>query len=325
MVDPSPIRVSYIIATKNRAKYLERTLANIREFKDSIDELIIIDGASSDNTRDVVGRNSDIVSIFVSEPDCGEGHAFNKALFQSRGRYVKPITDDDYFYPDAMRQLIAIAEENPDCDAIQTGGEYWAEVNGRLELHSYCRVEDVAPTQRQVFFMCHYGLGLLVRRTALVQIGGSSPSYRSVDGDIHCKLVEAGCRVRYLDINLFRWHVHKHSISHDQEFMQYSWLMFDLRLRNFREFYLVNPYLVARTLGLEQVPHGVGLQHAIYYSARLSFSRYGAILDGVPAVFKLLGAIKRSLTCPLGARGRKRKVAVPSLPEKSPFTGMLRE
>ena len=38
-----PKRVSYILATKNRASFLERAMPSIRTFKKSDDELIIID------------------------------------------------------------------------------------------------------------------------------------------------------------------------------------------------------------------------------------------------------------------------------------------
>ena len=56
-------------------------------------------------------RNQDIVTTFLSEEDFGEAHAFNKGLFRARGRYIKPITDDDYYYPDAMRQVIQEIEQ----------------------------------------------------------------------------------------------------------------------------------------------------------------------------------------------------------------------
>src|SRR5260221_10678427 len=94
------IRVSYLITTRNRALFLERTLANIREFLTSADELIIVDGASTDHTSEVVDRNRDIITHFISEPDFGEAHGFNKAVLLSRGWWVKFISDDDYIYPD---------------------------------------------------------------------------------------------------------------------------------------------------------------------------------------------------------------------------------
>lgn len=322
MSGSSSIRVSYVITTKNRAEYLERALANVREFIEPVDELIIIDGASSDNTSDVVSLNRDIVTTFISEPDSGEGHAFNKALFQSRGRYIKPVTDDDYLCPDAMRQLLTVAEENPDCEALQAGGETWVEANGKLIFHHYHRSEHLTPTQKQIFEV-HHGLGLLVRRTALVQIGGCSPNYKSVDGDIHCKLLEAGCRVRYLDINLFRWNLYEHSGAREAS-MQRGWLMLDLRVRNWREFFLAHPRLAAKALGLDGVPHGVGLQYAIYCGAQLCFSKYGAALDALPAIAKYINVVKRGLARVRWTNGRKPQAVVPDLPQKSPFTGELR-
>src|SRR5580704_16103038 len=106
-IDNTPVRVSYVITTRNRCEYLDRILKNVSEFLGEKDELIIIDGGSTDGTAEVVFQNRDIVSVFVSEPDSSEGHALNKALFLARGRFIKPITDDDYFYPDAMNHLVA--------------------------------------------------------------------------------------------------------------------------------------------------------------------------------------------------------------------------
>src|SRR6516164_5681794 len=112
------IRVTYLITTRNRGKFLKETLANVREFITPEDELLIIDGLSTDDTHEVVENNKDIVKTFVSEKDFGEAHAFNKGLFRAHGRYIKPLTDDDYYYPDSMRQLIQEMERNPDLDAI---------------------------------------------------------------------------------------------------------------------------------------------------------------------------------------------------------------
>lgn len=110
MQSAGDIRVSYLITTRNRADVLERTLENVREFIEPQDELIIIDGQSTDRTREVVEGYRDLVTVFVSEKDSCEAHAFNKGLFRARGRLLKPITDDNYFYTEAMRQLVYTME-----------------------------------------------------------------------------------------------------------------------------------------------------------------------------------------------------------------------
>jgi len=83
-----PVRVSYLLATRNRAPFVEKVLANVREFLTPEDELIIIDGASTDHTAQLVDAHRDVVTRFVSEPDCGEAHAFNKGMLLARGRYI---------------------------------------------------------------------------------------------------------------------------------------------------------------------------------------------------------------------------------------------
>lgn len=231
MSNPLSVRVTYLITTKNRVQYLERTLQNVREFIEPVDELIIIDGGSTDGTHEVMECNKDIVSLFVSEQDCGEGHAFNKGLFRSRGRYVKPITDDDYFYPESMRRLIDVMEANPQVEAIQCGGEVWdAKTDPPTFVGFRFLPDNVDCTGEAIFTHTGIGLGLIIRRSAIEKTGGVSNNYASVDGDLLCRLIECGCIVRYLDVNLYRWYIHCHSgFNRKKEFAR-DCLMFDVRL-----------------------------------------------------------------------------------------------
>jgi GT2 family glycosyltransferase len=118
----SDVHVSYLISTKNRAHHLEKILANVREFITPADELIIADGGSTDGTLELVQANVDLVTTFISAPDAGEAHGFNRAILESRGRLVKFLTDDDYYYPDAMRQGIDYLDDHADIDALVAGG-----------------------------------------------------------------------------------------------------------------------------------------------------------------------------------------------------------
>ncbi len=225
------IRISYIITTRNRGKFLERTLRNVREFITPADELIVIDGNSNDETADVIRKNVDLVTVFRSEPDFSEAHAFNKALFSSRGRFLKPITDDDYFYPDVMRKLIDTIEQHPEIDAILCGGELWHIEQGKPVFREFRGLPAELPaTPDNIFSYAHVGLGLIMRRTALERTGGVSGNYASVDGDLICRLLECGCSLRYLDLNLYRWHLHPHSGYNKSPELMRDWLLFDIRL-----------------------------------------------------------------------------------------------
>jgi glycosyltransferase involved in cell wall biosynthesis len=228
------VRVSYIIATKNRAEYLDRTLQNVREFIDPSDELIIIDGASTDGTHEVIERNRDIVTQFVSEPDCGEGHAFNKGLFRSRGRYIKAITDDDYLYPDAMRHLVETMENHQEIEVIQCGGEVWGIENGRPYFKDYWFLPESERNAVSIFDYALSGLGLIVRRSAIEKSGGIGNNYvSSVDGDFLCRMIECRCSIGYLDIDLFRVFYRPHSYMNVRttDVIHEDRMMIDIRLK----------------------------------------------------------------------------------------------
>src|SRR3989344_6114042 len=97
-------RDSYILITKNRAKFLKKSLERIRKLKKHNDELIVVDGFSSDSTREVIKGYKNIIDRFISEPDIGPTHAVNKGILIASGTYIKNLTDDDIYYAKAMEK-----------------------------------------------------------------------------------------------------------------------------------------------------------------------------------------------------------------------------
>ena len=266
-------RVSYIIVTKDRGAFLKRTLENIREFIDPVDELVIIDGGTASDTLSVIEENRDIVTVFDLEPDFGEAHALNKAIYLSRGRYIKPIDDDDYIYPDAMRRLIEVIEEHPEIDAIQCGGEAW-DLRGGQPVFDGLRFlpDNVAPEPYAIFANVLSGQGLIVRRAAMERIGGVSSAYKAVDSDLVCSLIECGCNLRYLDIKLFKWHLHGHSNLNEVMKNPHDFALINLRLGNWKDFMRHEPrFFLSLTKGTVD-SQDRALAHWIWIAALLARS-----------------------------------------------------
>lgn len=106
---------SIITVCFNAEKTLPRTLLSVREqlFRDF--EYLVIDGGSTDNTRDLVRVNLDLIRDFVSEPDRGISDAFNKGIARARGRYIGLLNADDWYDPTALRDAAtAIKTHTPD-------------------------------------------------------------------------------------------------------------------------------------------------------------------------------------------------------------------
>jgi GT2 family glycosyltransferase len=70
-----------------------------------------VDGASTDGTQAVVERHASRVDRFISEPDRGIAHAFNKGIAASTGEWILLLNAGDAFIgKDALRTLVEAAD-----------------------------------------------------------------------------------------------------------------------------------------------------------------------------------------------------------------------
>jgi glycosyltransferase involved in cell wall biosynthesis len=86
--------VSVILCTRNRLKYLAAALGSIgvQEFGPELCEIIVVDNASSDTTREYVcSRASEDPTLhYVLEPIVGLSRARNTGIQAARGQYLAP-------------------------------------------------------------------------------------------------------------------------------------------------------------------------------------------------------------------------------------------
>lgn len=88
-------KVSIITVVFNNKENLLKTINAVRCQKYKNLEYVVIDGASTDGTLDVINSNKDIIGYFVSEKDKGIYDAMNKGLKVSTGDYVWFINAGD--------------------------------------------------------------------------------------------------------------------------------------------------------------------------------------------------------------------------------------
>jgi glycosyltransferase involved in cell wall biosynthesis len=80
--------VSIITITYNAERYLERTIQSILAQSATDYEYIVIDGASTDGTLDIIKRYETQITHWISESDKGLYDAMNKGLHRAVGQYV---------------------------------------------------------------------------------------------------------------------------------------------------------------------------------------------------------------------------------------------
>ncbi len=103
-------RVSVVVAVRNGVETLQRCIRSVTAQSHGDVELVVIDGASTDGTPEVLERNAASIAYQVSEPDRGIYDAWNKALEHVTGEWVCFLGADDAFASqDAVALLLAAA------------------------------------------------------------------------------------------------------------------------------------------------------------------------------------------------------------------------
>ena len=90
-------KISIITVCFNAANKLNKTIQSVIEQKYNNIEYIIIDGNSTDDTKNIIDSYREKVSIFVSEPDNGIYDAMNKGINYSTGDLIFFLNAGDYF------------------------------------------------------------------------------------------------------------------------------------------------------------------------------------------------------------------------------------
>ena len=88
--------LSIITINKNNAAGLEKTLRSIVLQKFREYEIIIIDGASSDSSLEVISKYLENIAYWVSESDLGIYNAMNKGIKKATGKYCFFLNSGDY-------------------------------------------------------------------------------------------------------------------------------------------------------------------------------------------------------------------------------------
>jgi glycosyltransferase involved in cell wall biosynthesis len=93
----STIRLSYVIATRNRLTFLKITLPKLFAALQDDEEIVVVDGNSTDGAKQYLQKlfEEDKIQQFVSEPDHNQAHAWNKGFILAKGEIIKKIIDDD--------------------------------------------------------------------------------------------------------------------------------------------------------------------------------------------------------------------------------------
>jgi hypothetical protein len=129
----SPVLVSILTPTLNQNQFINTALSSVARQRHPSIEHIVIDGGSTDGTRDALRRARPSLR-WISEPDGGMYDALNRGLAMATGDIIGYLNSDDAYFPWAVDSAVSAFEDRPDVDVIFGDGVRIDEESATQEL-----------------------------------------------------------------------------------------------------------------------------------------------------------------------------------------------
>ncbi|MEI6827053.1 MAG: glycosyltransferase [Desulfuromonadales bacterium] len=191
--------ITMITICRNAETTIAHTIKSVKNQQFRRLEYIVIDGASTDSTVNIVRSFGKSIDKLVSEPDNGIADAFNKGIAQASGSIIGFINADDQMLPGSLNKVASMFDRYPEIEVL----------HGDIFLYDCDKfVKQIAPPYRWWYpwrLVLFNHPATFVRRNVYERLGSFDTSYRySMDDELYLRWVQSGVIVRYLPEPLVR-------------------------------------------------------------------------------------------------------------------------
>lgn len=206
--------VTVLMSVYNGQKYLREAIESTLNQTFGDFEFLIINDASSDNSREIILSYPDSRIHLVDNPEnIGLTRSLNKGLELARGEYIARMDADDVSIPERLEKQVRFMEENPDIAVL--GSWAWViDENNRItaELRT---LTDFDTLFIEIFFSNPLVHSSTLMRTAFIKkIGGYDEKFeRTQDYDLWVRVLANGGKVLNVPEFLIKYRNHLENIS----------------------------------------------------------------------------------------------------------------
>ncbi|MCM8797341.1 MAG: glycosyltransferase [Candidatus Omnitrophica bacterium] len=165
--------VTIITIVKNRKETLTQTIMSVLNQSYPNIEYIVVDGASTDGTLEVIKQFEQKIDLWISEPDSGTSDAFNKAVSLAKGDFIFWLSSDDWIEPG----FIAMAVQA----FLSSGADF---VFGDMVMHKDGEIEKICRGVKEYVKLLMSGFprfnfpAMVIKRKCFQKIGLIDLSYK---------------------------------------------------------------------------------------------------------------------------------------------------
>ena len=110
--------LTIITVVRNCGDTIEKTIQSVINQDYPNIEYLIVDGASTDNTLNIIKKHENEIDFWISEPDRGIYDAMNKGINYAKGTYINFMNAGDLFYSNLVCTKITESIQIKNADIV---------------------------------------------------------------------------------------------------------------------------------------------------------------------------------------------------------------
>jgi len=165
--------ISIITPSYNQGQFLEETIRSVLLQDYPAIEYIIIDGGSTDNSKDIIKKYKKKLAWSVSEIDNGQADAINKGLKKATGEFVAWLNSDDIYTENAISSAVEKLKSNPNCGMVYSNV---LSIDSESSIFNTMQYGDWGMPELMQFKVIGQP-GIFMRKKALDDVGFLDPKF----------------------------------------------------------------------------------------------------------------------------------------------------
>ena len=186
------MRVTVLVSAYNDEPFLGAAIDSLLAQTFTGFELLVVDDASTDRSREVVQRYRDPrVRLLVNERNLGIGASLNRGLATIRTEYVARLDGNDLSFPQRLERQVAFLDAHPDVAAVGAQATL-IDVRGRRMGELRVPVTELGMRWMRIFGSPLIQSASMFRRAVVWdELGGYVNHRFGEDFDLWCRIANA--------------------------------------------------------------------------------------------------------------------------------------
>ena len=188
------MQISVIIPTYNAVNTIARAIDSVLYQNHSVDEIIIIDDGSTDNTAEIVRSYGDAIRYFYQK-NTGISGAINYGMRQAKGEWIAVLAADDEWLPNFVACHVRLISEHPDikwtychCEKVTQSGRIQVQIPQGIKEEIECK-GSLSYFRAELAGFFFLACGFVIERSVYDDVGNYDLAMRNgQDGDMWCRI-----------------------------------------------------------------------------------------------------------------------------------------